>query len=670
MDPTPPAFPDRPAPPRMALTPSSAVLLAIALGLCGGYLDVGFIVLKRFLLNPEGYYRSPRDFPWTVPLGHAALLVIPGLLIALASWLSRGRMSVFAGVWLMATLAMWSALLRLPIHAAGSLLLAAGIGRQAALMAPGLDPRRTRALAAGVVVVLAAFAAGTSGWDFWRERRAVSALTAPPLGARARNVVLVVWDTVRAYNLGSYGYPRPTTPNLDRWMRRGVMYSLALAPAPWTYPSHTSLLTGQWPLRLDTQWKMKLETADSTLAEYLASRGYHTAGFVGNTNCCTYESRLDRGFLHYEDYTLTPWSLLTRTVAGDWIARKALRLTGLAYLEKWVGLQARDASAINRAFFDWLDHRRRGDRPFFAFLNEFDAHEPYIPSDAVMGRFGMRPRTARERSMLLDFVGIPRPSLTMHDVSMARDCYDDCIAELDRQLGRLLDELGRRGLLADTDVIVTSDHGEAFGNHGRFGHAHSVLFEEVGVPLVILSAEAPPGRVVAAPVSLSDIPATVVDRLGLAEGSPFPGRSLAAGWRGKAGSGSAAAPPVTPAFSEQASRHDDGPQAGPGGLRPGFQMSLVAGDRHYIRDGLGRERLFDLAADPFEMTDIRDRPERRRDLESLRRGLLGVLSERPGSAAVERVYLQDFRRALEAAIAGEPGPRGARVTLRPSRPDD
>jgi arylsulfatase A-like enzyme len=269
---------------------------------------------------------------------------------------------------------------------------------------------------------------------------------------------------------------------------------------------------------------------------------------------------------------------------------------------------------------------------------------------------------------------------------MARDAYDDCIAELDRQLGLLLDELGRRGLLPQTDVIVTSDHGEAFGDHGRIGHAHGVLFEEVGVPLVILSAEAPPGRVITAPVSLRDIPATVVDRLGVAGDSPFPGRSLAAGWHAQADS--APAPRVTPAFSEQASRSDSGPQAGPGGLRPGFQMSLVDGGRHYIRDGLGREYLFDLAADPYEMIDVRDRPERRPEVCSLRRGLLGVLSERPGSDAVERVYLNDFRRSLESAVAddrrepavagpivkdrpaGEPVARGVRVTSLPRRPHD
>ena len=113
---------------------------------------------------------------------------------------------------------------------------------------------------------------------------------------------------------------------------------------------------------------------------------------------------------------------------------------------------------------------------------------------------------------------------------MARDCYDDCIAFLDEQLGRLLGTLERQGLLENTVVIITSDHGESFGDHGTFGHSYSVFLDEVGVPLVILAPGAPAGRVVDSPVSLRDLPATVVNLAGLSVGSPFPGHSLAAYW--------------------------------------------------------------------------------------------------------------------------------------------
>src|SRR5262249_10990792 len=150
-----------------------------------------------------------------------------------------------------------------------------------------------------------------------------------------------------------------------------------LAPAPWTYPSHCCFFTGHWPYQLESHWKHTLDASVPTLAEYLASRGYRTVGFSANTNYCSYETGLDRGFAHFEDYPLTPRSLLGRTVAGSWILTNILSRDD--YLEsKWIRLQSRDARGINDAFLDWLGHRS-GDRPFFAFLNYFDAHDPYLP---------------------------------------------------------------------------------------------------------------------------------------------------------------------------------------------------------------------------------------------------------------------------------------------------
>src|SRR5262249_54964770 len=152
------------------------------------------------------------------------------------------------------------------------------------------------------------------------EYRAVKAL--PPASSNAGNVILIVWDTVRAYSVSSYGSYRDTTPNLSRWARAGVQYNRAMAPAPRTYPSHCSFMTGQWPHRLNAQWKFTLAGPEPTLAEFLSSRGYQTAAFVGNTSCCTYESGLNRGFAHFEDYPLSARSLLTRTVPGKWILKQ------------------------------------------------------------------------------------------------------------------------------------------------------------------------------------------------------------------------------------------------------------------------------------------------------------------------------------------------------------
>ena len=154
-----------------------------------------------------------------------------------------------------------------------------------------------------------------------------------------------------------------------------------LAPATWTYPSHSCFFTGQWPYKLNSQWNYALDAMTPTLAEYLASRGYQTAGFAANTRCCSYETGLDRGFAHFEDYPLTPRFLLGRTVPGSWILKNVFS-RGDYYDSKWIDLQSRDARGINDAFLDWLRRSRR-DRPFFAFLNYFDAHDPYIPPGGI-----------------------------------------------------------------------------------------------------------------------------------------------------------------------------------------------------------------------------------------------------------------------------------------------
>jgi arylsulfatase A-like enzyme len=658
---------------RIPLSAGAAIVLAIAFGLCAGYLDIGILFFKKYCWNSEGHFRNARDFPWTVPLGHVVLLMAPGMLLAVVCRLRPVPTSLRLGSWLLATIAIWSALLRMPLYAGASLLLAAGLGRLVgdAVAAHDWRPRETRTIVAGLFSVLGVLAMVSSGRQLVREYRAVAGLPpAPqpnvpsrrqvgrqagkpdlPAPPRARNVVLIVWDTVRAYNLGLYGYDRATTPNLRKWAAKGVTYRFALSAAPWTFPSHASFFTGQWPHSLNSQWKFTLDAPGPTLAEYLASRGYQTAGFAANTNCCSYESGLDRGFAHFEDYALSPRSLLTRTVAGNW-ALKNVPIPGDFYDKKWVGLQSRGAAEINDGFLSWLS-RRRTDRPFFAFLNYFDAHEPYIPPVGFDGRFGIQPRTAEDFQVLIDMVGVDKQAPPARDFLMARDCYDDCIAFLDDQLGRLLDTLQRQGLLDDTDVIITSDHGEGLGIHGFMGHGYTASYEENGVPLVILSSSAPAGRVVKTAVSLRDLPATVVDLLGLEAGSPFPGRSLAAFWKLPPDQVPTAVGAVSPAFTEQADTTAFQPQPGQDRGHRGFQIALAARDHHFVRDGLGVEQLYHWTLDPYEHRNLVGTPAGDELVPVFRRMLLDLLIENPGTAEVEKAYLADYRRWLQELVGGK-----------------
>ncbi len=640
-----------------SLSPAKTILLAILIGLCGGYLDLILTVLGKYWWNNDRYFRNARDFLWTVPAGHAALLLFAGLAVGAFNMRPSRRVSLRAASWLFASLSIWGALLRAPLSGAASFLLAVGLGRVIAnrIAAAGLVARPLRYTAIGLFGLLGLLAVSSSGAQAIEEYRAVKGL--PPSAPNAGNVILIVWDTVRAYSVSSYGSYRDTTPNLSRWAGAGVQYNRATAPAPWTYPSHCCFMTGQWPHRINAQWKYTLEGPLPTLAEFLGLRGYQTAAFAANTSCCTYESGLNRGFAHFEDYPLSPRAFLTRTVPGRWLLRQCLTLgaylspsLGAFYDAKWAGFQSRGARQINDDFLAWLS-RRRSDRPFFAFLNYFDAHDPFVPPAGFENRFGIAPRSPQDYRFLFDYSTLMKGKERPRDVKMAFDCYHDCVAFLDEQLEELLGRLRDQGLLENTTVIITSDHGEGFGDHGFFGHAYGAWLDELGVPLVILSPGAPKGKEVNAAVSLRDLPATVVDVLGLGQGSPFPGRSLAAYWP-PAGSSVLKEESTVPAFSEQADARllEPGP---PKGVGPGdFHMSLVADAQHYFRDGLGREELFDLIDDPLEKENLSARPDAQPKVMRFRRMLLEFLMRNPASVEVDNAYLRRYRAELESAAQG------------------
>ena len=214
---------------QMPLSPLGAVLLAISFGLFAGYMDLGVMLFKKTFLNQEGAFRSGRDFPWTVPLGHVVLMMIPGLIVAVTNRIRPKPLSLRTASWWFATLAIWGALLRLPMNDVCRVIMAVGAGRWigTTIVSHGLRSRLIRSIRLSLVGLLLVLAALSTGWQVFQEYRAVAGLPAAPSGAR--NVVLIVWDTVRSYNLSLSGYHRDTTPFLKRWAQRGVNYRLACA---------------------------------------------------------------------------------------------------------------------------------------------------------------------------------------------------------------------------------------------------------------------------------------------------------------------------------------------------------------------------------------------------------------------------------------------------------
>ena len=367
-------------------------------------------------------------------------------------------------------------------------------------------------------------------------------------------------------------------------------------------------------------WNRPLDARSATLAEFLGARGYATAGFVANTTYCSYETGLDRGFAHYEDYDVTLRAVLLcsamvqRTLTFVDKHPSIAAAAGLADTEpEPAGSQGdrKSAARIHGDFLAWLDRLKRQDpdRPFFAFLNDYDAHHPYLPPEpepAGVGPLGRKPVSPADVRLLKTWWDLDKSRLGPSDLELARDSYDRCIAYLDRQLGRLFADLEHRGLLRETLVVVTADHGEHFGEQRLFGHGCSLYLPELHVPLLIFPPDAgtqAAGRVVSEPVSLRDLAATIVDMLGppIERSARFPGHSLVPTWSGPSG---AARPPGEPILSEIEAPPEADPNHGSSPVCHGPLISLVDRGFHYIRNGEGREELYDLERDPHETHDL------------------------------------------------------------------
>jgi arylsulfatase A-like enzyme len=224
--------------------------------------------------------------------------------------------------------------------------------------------------------------------------------------------------------------------------------------------------------------------------------------------------------------------------------------------------------------------------------------------------------------MLFGWNAADKSKLEYSNVRMAIDVYDDCIAYLDHRLGLLIDELDRRGVLDETLVVVTADHGEHLGDHLLFFHGCSLYRQLVQVPLVIVDPKgAPANRVVVEPVSLRDVPATVVDLLSLGRDAPFPGRSLTRFWGPDRKPDGPLPEPLLMETSKLLLLTNQGREP----AAKGPMKSLVAGGMHYIRSADGLEELYALRSDPEEQLDTAGLPMSRGILQGFRDRLAAML---------------------------------------------
>lgn len=357
------------------------------------------------------------------------------------------------------------------------------------------------------------------------------------------------------------------------------MFDAAFSAAPWTLPSHASLMTGLPAESTGADWSRAMSTTPRTLAEVFRRHGYLTGGFVGNLTYTSYESGLARGFVHYDDYPITLrlvtlHSSLGRTQTAKALAAatsvkdvaKALLRGGVGRLVLAAGAY-RPASSVTDSFLAWQARNSR--HPYFAFINYFDAHEPYRPP--------------------------PEYLRAVHGATKPEDRYDGAIAYLDHELGRIVDTLRARGQLAHTLVVVVADHGEQFGEHHLKSHANSLYLPLLRVPLVLVGGPAVAGRRVTAAVSLRDVAATLLDLAGVRDDT-LPGRSLSRFWSGAP----APAPELLTATLAKGINVDT---AWPNARGP--MIARLDDSLHYIRtDGRRTEELYAWRTDSAELANL------------------------------------------------------------------
>jgi arylsulfatase A-like enzyme len=482
------------------LSGSEALWILVAIGTAAGVVTsvgLGLVAMQWGHFVTQGV-----NLAWTGPVGNTVLVLVWGALIwvigTFVPALRRFPVFIATAVWLPSA----SLLLNIQgLHPAAGAVCAAGVSTVAmriAQRAPRMWLRIGRLVALGGMLATAiafiTLVVAMPTVEKWKTDRV------PPPQAGAPNVLLIVLDTVRAKSLSAHGSGRATSPFFDELARSGVRFEHAFSTAPWTTPSHASMMTGLWPSELAVNWRRTLDDKKPTVAEVLSDAGYATAGFSANPSNAGVSSGIARGFTHFEDYPISVWNVLRGSMIGE-------RVIGSLWLRNLLGRHSsperKRSPRVSEEFLSWLDDQQ--ERPYFAFLNYFDAHNPYESAQAFEERFGVW-RTPRPKD------GTPLDWMEWNDEQrdVALRTYEAAIAYQDDQLRLLFAELEKRGKLANTLVIVTSDHGEEFGEHGVMRHGNSLYRVSVHVPLLVLFPNhVEGGRVISTPVSLRSIAASL-----------------------------------------------------------------------------------------------------------------------------------------------------------------
>jgi arylsulfatase len=310
------------------------------------------------------------------------------------------------------------------------------------------------------------------------------------------NIVLLTIDALRADHLSCYGYERNTSPFIDSLASDSLLFENAYSVSSHTREAVPALLTGDHPGKFAAAG---YQLSEESVASTLDMVGYRTAAFHSNP----FLSRgygFDEGFDRFDD--------------GLYFGKHRLIALAQRLMDKIRGRHYSRASKINEKACNWLRETRTSEEPFFLWNHYMDVHGPYQPPDSTPRRFWSEP-VSDDQAQNLYRKSVDRPEdVTPEEQQLQLDLYDGEISYLDEQIAKLFDWFKQNRLLDNSYVILTSDHGDAFGEHGYYGHPRRLDCGLTSVPLLVLGPDISSARL-DVPVSLFDIAPTIRDLGGL-----------------------------------------------------------------------------------------------------------------------------------------------------------
>jgi arylsulfatase A-like enzyme len=345
-------------------------------------------------------------------------------------------------------------------------------------------PRRD-ILKATACLAFGALAAPGAAFFAYRGSQGAFPKRIPSSRTKNPNVLLIVLDTVRADHLSCYGYHRQTTPHIDEFAKSARLYRNVLSPSIWTLPSHASLFTGLPASVHGANWPDPyLRPQFDSLPAQLRNLGYQTVGLSCNGGFINARRGFDRGFDLF-------WNPKDRAKGFSHLLARELGVRR-EHDDFWSS-----ATSMHRRLGKWFAEDYRPDRPFFIFMNYIEAHYPYVPP--IPAPVWSTPAAWRNRGSvpvgkMMEYSFAGSNPLTQKEIVEMQTLYDEEIVYLDRKIQELLVFLRSSGLDESTLIILTSDHGEHFGEHHQLEHWLWVYEPLVRVPLIVRNpGHFPPG---------------------------------------------------------------------------------------------------------------------------------------------------------------------------------